>query len=74
MVIKSVPYPPVIETGGIVSGVKLGSEAFTEWVRRNVIKGIRGGRDLPALRQLAEIIVWAGARDGRKDFDRAAMV
>lgn len=37
---------------GVISGVLLGSESFIDWVRTNLIRGVKGDRDLPVLRQL----------------------
>lgn len=38
--------------GEVISGALLGAETFVEWVRGNVIRGMREGRDLPAINQL----------------------
>lgn len=47
--IRTVVSNPLDE---VISGVLLGTEGFINWVKRNVIHGMKGGRDLPAIRQL----------------------
>ena len=38
--------------GGAVSGDVLGSDRFVDWVKRSLVGGIKGTRDLPAVRKL----------------------
>jgi len=37
---------------GLVSGVLLGTEDFINWVKESSTKGMEGGRDIPAVKQL----------------------